>query len=496
MREKKWNRVLGGMLLLPSLSPRPPSVPLASSLRDRCLLAAVRELYHGRISSARLSLLPHDVLPDLLKAAKAANLLRDDTVELFFPASSDELVLSGASCFVRRLPEPLPHALVRVGLYNCSSLTEQQLDAVWAHASRVEELNVGRLKGLRDRHVLALPECAPALRTLVLNRNAQLTDAALSRLCMLPALGELSLFGCTSLELPAPHVGRCTALHTLSISKVRGFDQAWHQLCALRGMRSLVAQRCPMALEDLRALLAAWPQLRKLDLLPAVGIAQADFCEAVLASGVQLEWLAFPGSVALLPLVQPALRVLNLSKNVAVPAALLCAALARLTHLEELSILRPDPRTVNDALLRVLLALPALKALFVSGATALTDDPWIERNARGSGAPLVTLELAQCSSLSPRALLHVAQAFPGMRQLNLTSLAYGADELEELGRRGSQLRMLNAARNTWSAGCVHSFLRWSALLHLKVTKKHAVVFFHCCEMAHEPIRAGAHCFAI
>lgn len=422
-----------------------PSIPAVSSLVYRSLVVVSLELARGRYRREHVEVLPAPLLAEVLRSAKSANVLNNDTLDLFFGRESFEFVLSGASSYATRLPTAFPQHLLKIGLYNCSALLSEHLNYIFERSHLVEELNVGRVKALCDQHVLAFSQKAPRLKTLVLNRNAQLTDAALGSLHELRDLIELSIFACTGFKKPARHIGACAGIQVLSISKVRGFDEdsEWVHLCALKNLTSLVAQRVPMTHVALKMCLRAWPHLHKLDLLPGSKITGAEFTAAVQECGINLCWVAFPGGVNMLSLIGPQLRVLNFSKSAQIPASMLLQALRGAPLLREFSMLRPHRGSIDDSILTHLFRMEHMQLIFISGADEITDAPFEALEPR-SCPRLELLELAQCP-IGTRAVQCIVEACSKLKQLNITATPalHHSTTTAAIGLRCDNLRSLN-----------------------------------------------------
>jgi Leucine-rich repeat (LRR) protein len=412
---------------------------MAASLAQLALSEVLREVHLGRYSRRDFARLPLPALLRLFDLCKGSSLVTDDTVDLFLQDGLPDLILSGvaglvsSSAFRRALQLP-PQGLREIGLYNCNGLSEDDITWLLASASQLETLNVGRLRALTDGHVQRLPQTCPALHTLVLNRNPQLQDA-LSTLAQLPALRELSLFGCTRLRRVAEWLSGCVGLTSLNVTK--GVVEDWERLA--RGcsrLRVLVAPRQPAMTKALHL----WSELDSLDAtgvplavsLPN-GLSRMSVCQRATDFNVDV-------------LTAPCVRGLNFGSGAcfADPVYFAQQLDSGASGLESFMAMHPASGSIKDLLARAVLRKPRLRELYLSGCLEVTAAPF-ESLEPGSLPRLRLAELAQMPLLTPLAVERLVQAAPGIEQLNLSGnrAVVVPDVAEEMARRcGATLRGL------------------------------------------------------
>ncbi len=208
-------------------------------------------------------------------------------------------------------------------------------------------------------------------------------------------------------------------------------------------------------------------------------------------------------------MIGPNLRVLNLAKNVLIPADLLLEAVRGCVQLEEFAMLRPARGSVSGALVTHLLSIKTLRQIYLrynmcvcmyvddvyvcvfvifdvfcfgfvlnpnlrcSGAEWLSDEPFEHMEPMSSR--LDVIELAQVA-IGSAAVQCIARACPRLRQLNIScnNVALASSHaVEAIGQFGVALRSLNASGSTtvmapWSDMTVYALLEHSNLLMLKL----------------------------
>ena len=432
-------------------------------LRAMALTAVVRCMLAGAVaySEPHFRSLPTALLARLLDRCKQSNLVDASTLCLFFAPGAEEFVLSGVSSYVDgralqscQIATRLGPSIRTLGLYNCGQLDSVSIELLLRNVPSVTNVNLGRLKALNDNHVRQLSKWCPKIETLVLNRNAQLTDC-LAVLAELPNLRELSLFSSARLVNVADNLSQCPGLTSLNLTQVNGFDSAesWaHLVLSCPLIISFTAQKQKsFTAEAFAVALKCWKHLQSIDIV-GCNISGEDAVLVLDKFPRNLQKFSMSGSDPVLvmsdQIITPGIRTISLHKNLNVDPVALAERLTRPTGLETFLALRPLGQTVSDPVMFQLLHRhgSTLRELYLTGAKAVTPK-WFEELAPCALPRLKVLEMADVPScMHSLALERLVQACPRLTQLNLSKNPILVESSAELSYwLGPRLKSLSLA---------------------------------------------------